>query len=99
MTATLFEQYEIHRKLFKPGNIWKAKGNYAVKELIIATQEEIVANKSDIYNYEDNRTRVCKDKSLVVFEILETNRSLRGLVKGAFASWPKEYMFEFYELS
>jgi len=92
-THSFFQQYEQHRKRYKPGTIWKDKMNYhLVKEIQIVSLSEIDEESSIYYLYQGQKN--------VFFKILKVSRynNESELDKGKIASWSTEYMNQNYEV-
>jgi len=90
MTLSLFQKYELRKAKFKPGSIWRDKGNHTIKELMIVSNLE-----SDEYVYE-----MYKGTSNITFRILDSLMGNAGAVVsiGKLISWSTEYMERNYEV-
>lgn len=96
MTATLFEKYEIHRRMYKPGTIWKDKGGHTVKELrILSSYDVALSQVTDLEFWEDPFDSTDKSKT-VVFVITKSQDNRGRLSVGKFVRWSKSYMEDCY---
>jgi hypothetical protein len=94
MTATLFEKYEIHRKRYKPGTIWKDKGRHRVKELRVLSKIDVARSQVmdlDIWGHPVDPPDPSKNVVFVITKSLDIN------CVGKFIRWSKSYMEDNYE--
>lgn len=92
MSLSLFEQYEIHRKAYTPGIIWKAKN---IDQLIIY-KLEIVPQEFAVENplYQGGYYSRYEGKN-VYFRVISCS-PIRLNVLNCLYSWPTGYMEDLY---
>jgi hypothetical protein len=97
MTATLFEKYEIHRKMYKPGTIWKDKGKHIVKELRVLSDIDVTQSQVTDLGFWGHSLNPTDQSKSVVFVVTKSQDRRGRLSEGKFVRWSKSYMEDCYD--
>lgn len=93
MKHPYFKRYELLRKKFNPGTVWKTRAHNNVEELVIIDESKLPPDCS-VYQFSSNRS------NNIAFRVLKTKpNTVEYLSTGRIVRWTKDYMEQSYEVS